>query len=92
MRDAAASFARLPEELRALLEAYAAGINHYFSTRMRPWELLLVGYSPAEHPWTAQDTLVFLKLMSYMGLASGDGDMEKIVVLWAKHEGSAGAF
>lgn len=68
---------------RTLAEAYAAGVNARLG-RGRPWELRLLGV-PAE-PWTPADTLLTLRLMTFVGLAQAQGDAE-VVVLQALRAG-----
>jgi len=63
---------------RRFAEAYAAGVNHVIAGRRRPAELALVGHRPAE--WTPADTLLTIKLMSYLGLAQSQQDAEKLIV------------
>jgi penicillin amidase len=68
---------------RELAEAYAAGVNARLA-RGRPWELRLLGV-PAE-PWRPADTLLTLRLMSFVGLAQAQGDAE-VVILQALRAG-----
>ncbi len=62
---------------RGLAEAYAAGVNARLE-RGRPWELRLLGV-PAE-PWTPADTLLTLRLMTFVGLAQAQGDAEVLLL------------
>ncbi len=66
-----------PETLR-FAEAYAAGVNFVFDGERRPLELMLVRHRP--EPWTVADTMLTVKLMSYLGLAQSQQDMEKLVI------------
>lgn len=66
-----------PETLR-FAEAYAAGVNHVISNRRRPVELLLIRHRPPE--WGPSDTLLTVKLMSYLGLAQSQQDAEKLII------------
>lgn len=68
---------------RSLAEAYAAGVNARLS-RGRPWELRLLRV-PAE-PWTPADTLLTLRLMTFVGLAQAQGDAE-VAILQALRAG-----
>jgi penicillin amidase len=54
---------RLPPATRQSLDAYAAGVNAYLATRKGPLppEFLLTGITPA--PWTAEDSIILIKLM-----------------------------
>jgi penicillin amidase len=75
--------AALGGRARELAEAYAAGVNARLE-RGRPWELRLLGV-PSE-PWRPADTLLTLRLMSFIGLAQAQGDAE-VVVLQALRAG-----
>lgn len=70
--------ADLTGEPLAWLEAYCQGVNRYLDEHVRPLEFLLAGYTP--EPWTPADTLLTLKVMSYVGLAQGQQDVEKFLV------------
>lgn len=76
--DAEADLANLSEDGRGLGEAYAEGVNRYLETHRRPFEFVLVGYRP--QPWTVADTLLTIKLMSFVGLAQSQQDMEKFLI------------
>ncbi|RTL71806.1 MAG: penicillin acylase family protein [Hyphomicrobiales bacterium] len=62
------SLAKLPEEARRQLEAYAQGVNAYMQRRTGlfepryPIEFLLLRYEP--EPWTAADCVAVVKLMA----------------------------
>jgi penicillin amidase len=62
-RLAEAQARTLPETLRAVLEAYAAGVNGWMKahTGALPPEFLLLDYEP--EPWRIADTLVWNRLM-----------------------------
>jgi penicillin amidase len=63
-RSAEASLARLDPESRALLDAYAAGVNAFLaSDPVLPVEFLLTGARP--EPWTPVDSLVWTKMMAW---------------------------
>jgi len=70
--------ADLDPQARRFAEAYAAGVNHVIANRRRPVEFVLVGHKPAE--WTPADTLLTIKLMSYLGLAQSQQDAEKLII------------
>jgi len=76
--DAEADVANLSDDGRRLGEAYAEGVNRYLENYWRPLELVLVGYRPP--PWTIADTLLTIKLMSFVGLAQSQQDMEKFLI------------
>ncbi|HMM35938.1 MAG TPA: penicillin acylase family protein, partial [Thermoanaerobaculia bacterium] len=75
--------ASLSGRARSLAEAYAAGVNARLA-RGRPWELRLLRV-PAE-PWTPADTLLTLRLMTFVGLAQAQGDAE-VAILQALRAG-----
>lgn len=68
----------LTPEARRFADAYAAGVNHVLVNEARPLEFRLVRYRP--EPWTVADTLLTVKLMSYLGLAQSQQDMEKLII------------
>jgi penicillin amidase len=75
-----ASLARMPEDLRAFVEAYAEGVSAFVESHRGtlPVEFRLLRYSP--RPWTAVDTLATGKLLS-LDLASGwEGEAFRAVV------------
>lgn len=76
--DAEADVANLSDDGRRLGEAYAEGVNTYLENHRRPLELVLVGYRPPQ--WTVADTLLTIKLMSFVGLAQSQQDMEKFLI------------
>src|SRR5262245_49123332 len=58
-----AEYANLPPKSRALLEAYARGVNAYASSldpKSRPPEFQILNYD--FRPWTPQDSLVVVKI------------------------------
>ncbi len=57
-------YPRLSEQTRAVLEAYARGVNAWLNGRAGalPPEYTLLGVGP--EPWTVADSLVWLKLMA----------------------------
>ncbi len=62
---AEAVFRRLPDEQRAVLEAYAEGVNAFLEQMtVPPIEFLLLGYRPAR--WTPTDSLLVVLAMFQM--------------------------
>lgn len=63
-RNAEASLARLPSEVRAALDAYAAGVNAFLATRhgALPPEFVLLRHEP--EPWRPVDSLLWGRLMA----------------------------
>ncbi len=66
-----------PEALR-FTDAYSAGVNHVLTGARLPLELRLVRHTP--EPWSPVDTLITVKLMSYLGLAQSQQDAEKLII------------
>ena len=77
-RQAERQVEELSPETRAFAEAYAAGVNHVMNAEGRPLELRLVGHRP--EPWSVADTLLTVQLMSFLGLAQSQQDMEKLLI------------
>jgi penicillin amidase len=75
--DADADAARLTPEAHALAEAYCHGVNAALRALRRPLELVLVGHRP--EPWSARDVLLTVQVMSYVGLAQSQQDLEKLL-------------
>lgn len=65
-RAAQSIAANLDAETRALLDAYAAGVNAYLATRTEalPPEFLLLR-APAPEPWTAADSIAWSLMMAW---------------------------
>ena len=76
--DAADELARLSEEHRNALEAYAAGVNRFLDEHGRIWEFRMLRV-PID-PWKPEDTLILAKIMGFLGLADVQGNMEKFLV------------
>jgi len=76
----------LSQRARALGQAYCAGVNAYLGRHPWRWEFRLVGYRP--EPWRIADTLLIVKLMSYLGLAQLQQDLEKLIIQ-AIHRGAS---
>jgi len=65
-------------EGRSIGDAYAEGVNYWLDTNRRPIELMMVRYDPEW--WTIADTILTVKLMSYVGLAQSQQDIEKFLI------------
>lgn len=63
-RAAVRSLAVLSPETQAMLEAYAAGVNHYVATHPLPIEYGALERTVFE-PWTPEDSVVIAKLFSF---------------------------
>jgi penicillin amidase len=64
-RDAEASYHRLPPEVKAALDAYAAGVNAWIENHRGslPPEFLVLGIEP--EPWRPADSLVWGRLIAF---------------------------
>lgn len=64
-RAAEKDWARLDDDIRSIMEAYAAGVNAYIETHRGrlPLEFTILGVDPSL--WTPLDTLAWGKVMSY---------------------------
>jgi penicillin amidase len=69
---------RCSPEARAFAVAYCEGVNAYLAEHSRPWGLRIAGYRP--EPWEPADPLLTMLLMSYVGLAQTQQDLEKFLV------------
>ncbi len=76
--------ANLSPEDRQFVEAYCSGVNHYLENHGRPWEFFLLRYRPT--PWSVSDTLLTASIMSYIGLAQTQEDLERFIIQ-ALHSG-----
>jgi penicillin G amidase len=83
-RTAQDEVARCSDAALAIGDSYAAGVNAYLARSRRRWEFVLAGFRP--EPWTVADTLLTINLMSYVGLAQTQQDMEKFLIQ-AIHDG-----
>ena len=65
-RAAAQSLAAIDDATRNALDAYAAGVNAFLATRegLLPPEFLILR-APAPEPWSAVDSVIVLKLMTW---------------------------
>src|SRR5690606_5547292 len=59
------AYQNLDPDSRALLDAYAAGVNAFIETHRGglPTEFSILGIEP--EPWRPQDSLVWMKMMSW---------------------------
>tara|TARA_R110000868_G_scaffold154736_2_gene380947 strand:+ start:6819 stop:9032 length:2214 start_codon:yes stop_codon:yes gene_type:complete len=60
------------------LQAYADGINYVWENEKTPWEFKLVRHKLA--PWKPEHSLLTIKLMSYIGLAQTQEDVERLII------------
>ena len=74
-RAAAAQYPGLPDAVRGALDAYAAGVNAYLSTRQTalPPEYYLLGVTP--EPWQPADSLVWGKIMDFQLTGNYRGEL-----------------
>ncbi len=73
----------LKGEIQSYLQAYCQGVNDAMK-RHWPFEFKLTKL-PLE-PWSPADTLAITKLMSFLGLAQNQQDMEKFIIQSLKSE------
>jgi penicillin amidase len=69
---------KLAPHAREFAQAYADGVNEHLRRHSRPFEFRLVGYRP--EPWEPADTLLTIGIMSYVGLAQTQQDIEKFII------------
>lgn len=60
------------------LEAYCAGVNFVWENEKLPWEFKLTRHKP--EPWKPEHTILTVKLMSYIGLAQTQEDIERLII------------
>ncbi len=82
-REAQKEVENLSSEAASFLESYCNGVNDYQRRFTRPFEFKLVGFKP--EPWSPADTLVMVKIMSYIGLAQTQQGIEKFIIQSVKH-------
>lgn len=63
---------------KSYLEAYCAGVNFAWEHHGTPWEFKLTRHKPA--PWRPEHTLLTARLMSYVGLAQTQEDVERLII------------
>ena len=76
--DPEAQIDRLEPEVKEQIEAYAAGVNFYFTHNRPAFEFRLLGYKP--EPWQVADSLLIAKAFGYIGLVDAQGAMEKFLI------------
>ncbi|NNF70515.1 MAG: penicillin acylase family protein [Acidimicrobiia bacterium] len=80
-------YSALPGEDRAILDAYAEGVNAYLATRS-PSELAfeysileLTNHSYTPEPWSPIDTLTWLKVMAWDLRGNMDAEIDRAILL-----------
>lgn len=68
----------LTSAARRFAEAYAEGANYYRAHHRLPLEFRILRWQP--DPWRAEDCLLCINLMSYLGLAQSQQDAEKFLI------------
>ena len=76
----------LDADIRAALEAYAAGVNASIAAGPRPHELVLL--RARRSPWAAEDVLAFLGLQSLALAGNWDSELGRLAVLLADGPGA----
>lgn len=74
---AAAELERLTKSDRKLFEAYCEGINDGLREKF-PWELRLMGVG--FEPWKLEDSVMLIRMISYLTLAQSQEEMERLIV------------
>ncbi|EQC49495.1 penicillin amidase [Bacteriovorax sp. BSW11_IV] len=82
--EAKKEIVNLSEDDFNFCKAYAFGVNTILKSCSRPFEFKLVGLHPEE--WKIEDSLVTIKIMSYVGLAQTQGDIEKLIIQMMKSD------
>ncbi|MFG1591209.1 penicillin acylase family protein [Halobacteriovorax sp. CON-3] len=67
----------IDEETNTLLTHYVDGINKAIGEG-HPFEFKILGHRPSE--WRISDTILTIKAMSFLGLAQGQQDLEKLII------------
>ena len=80
-RAAQQQYDALSPELRAVFDAYAAGVNAFLATRRGalPPEYYLIGAAP--EPWTPADSLVWGKIMDLQLTGNFRGELQRVRLL-----------
>jgi len=80
-RAAQKQYDALSPELRAVFDAYAAGVNAFLATRRGalPPEYYLIGAAP--EPWTPADSLVWGKIMDLQLTGNFRGELQRVRLL-----------
>jgi penicillin amidase len=63
---------------KEFFQSYTDGINHFLTTHGKVWEFKLLKVNP--EPWKVEDSLMIIKIMSYIGLAQTQQDAEKLII------------
>ena len=75
---------KLPIEVKQYFQSYADGVNYFLETRGKTWEFKLLNVQLES--WTIQDSLMVIKVMSYIGLAQTQQDAEKFIIQSIREE------
>jgi penicillin amidase len=68
----------MSKESKEFFQSYCDGINDYLSKYGKVWEFKLLKVDL--EPWTIEDSLTIIKIMSYIGLAQTQQDAEKFII------------
>ena len=69
---------------RDFFQSYTDGINDFLSEHGKVWEFKLLKVEP--EPWKIADSLMIIKIMSYIGLAQTQQDAEKLIIQLLRNE------
>jgi len=80
-RAAAGQWPTLPPDVREMLSAYARGVTAGADVGLprRPHEFVLLGGRPG--PWTPEDSLALLKLVSFTLPSNWDAELARLMIL-----------
>ncbi|WP_457637467.1 penicillin acylase family protein [Oceanithermus sp.] len=79
-RAAEQAYENLPDDLKAIVDAYTDGINAYLASNPPlPLEFKLLGFRP--EPWKPADVLVWQKMMSYDLSGNMDEELKRYRLL-----------
>ena len=76
--DAADEVQHLSNEAGQVFQAYCRGVNDAVAGSKLPLEFRLIGYKPDS--WTPEDVILIIKMIGFVGLSQGQGDMEKFIL------------
>lgn len=76
--DISKEFEKLSSRSREIFVRYTQGVNDAVAANRTPFEFRMMRYRP--EPWTPEDSVLMGKLISYVGLAQSQGEMEKLII------------
>ena len=70
----------LPLEVYNYAKSYCDGVNYFIQNNSHPFEFKLVGLKLKKEEWQIEDTLLTIRLMSYLNLAQTQEDTERLII------------